>query len=423
MTGAAPGGRAHPHQLDPDGHMSDRWTGDLTHSRDLHAVTVQCRTMLGNHHNHGAAATFLHCIDEACHVAEHHRGASLVVRRGGTPIGPHDAIAIVQGDRVVKQGNLRGRFGLPAFQPAHQDVTVAVQGRVVECDQCARQAVGIHRFGLQPAIGGQLTDEIIEVSIVIHCQLVLEAQSLQIGEQLALCRHLIKQSCVRGLSATRAEQADRGGTAIGRRRVERIKHHVHVVKQVVLTHPYFVQITPGQRTYVEDDHIERSTCRRAGEVCLECVLLLVEIGKVGIEAIGIGRTTRSSGTARRRVGSGDVGTFSPVQPGRLRQGDDGQTQHAEHTQRGHPQPGLEQQVSNDEQRQCTDHGPVDETGHQLKPVGRREIQYPRLRQQTLERRPPGILVVERDADWNGQHTARNARPAPPQRHKQCHQEQ
>ncbi|MNC53864.1 hypothetical protein D3C75_1033110 [compost metagenome] len=127
MARAAGSRCPHTDQLHAYRHVGDRRAGNFTHARDLHAIAVQCGTVFGYHHDHGAAPTLLHRVDEAGHVTEHHLRTRLVVGSVGTTIGADDAVAVVQRDRVVEQRDLLGGFGLALLEPAVQHVAIATQ--------------------------------------------------------------------------------------------------------------------------------------------------------------------------------------------------------------------------------------------------------------------------------------------------------
>ncbi|MNN44144.1 hypothetical protein D3C81_1584220 [compost metagenome] len=103
------------------------------------------------------------------------------------------------------------------------------------------------------------------MAIMIHGQLALETEALQVGEQLALGRYRVEQRGVRSLPAAGAQQADGRRPAVGGCRIEIVEDHVHAVEQVVLAQPHFVQVAPGQRADVEDDDVEGRAAGRRRE--------------------------------------------------------------------------------------------------------------------------------------------------------------
>ncbi|KAG1597392.1 hypothetical protein G6F46_014290 [Rhizopus delemar] len=123
----------------------------------------------------------------------------------------------MQRDRVVAQRHLLRGFGQPLFPPGHQHVAITTQWRLVERHQRLREGADIHRLCLQPTVLVQLADEVVEVAIVVHRQLALEPQPLQVREQLALGRHRVEQLGMRGLATAGAQQTDRRRATVGDR--------------------------------------------------------------------------------------------------------------------------------------------------------------------------------------------------------------
>ena len=91
---------------------------------------------------------------------------------------------------------------------------------------------------------------------MVHQGFGLEAQIGQVLEQEALLRRGFVKRLVTGLTAARSQEPDCRRPAVGGGGVETIEYDVHSLEQSVVTQFDRVQIVPGQRADVDEQHVE-----------------------------------------------------------------------------------------------------------------------------------------------------------------------
>ena len=257
--------------------------------------------MLRHNHHHHLAPGLLQLIKEGIQLVEQLLRPWLIVC---TLVRTDKTVTVVQRNDIEEGGAAGITALLLLAQPAGEQFQIVVYRLAVKRRQLIADTGLRHQGCLHITLFAQLFQEVAEHAGVIQHQLFFEAQLGQIIKQIALLVHRLIQVVVRGLAAAGTQQTDCRRAAVGGCRVEVVEHNVHLRPQRVVFQFHRIHVSPGQRTDIDHQQVERlsigrQTGREGGGAGFFLIVELVQIGRQ-VGAGGRRAVRRSAITASRR---------------------------------------------------------------------------------------------------------------------------